>query len=753
MNDHVESCEIVAIEIEKLNVINIVIYRPPDTDSTTFTRVMNKVKHILSVMDSPEPTVLITGDFNFRFIEWERNEEGACAWKKKTTDHGTIDQQKQFGKMLEVVEKFHLIQTVEEATRNENTLDLVFTNNKDIISELDVSNTIMSDHNLIEITTNIRDCNGQITNTEDKAEVEDDLRQLNFHHEKVSWEEIKELIREMPWAELFEGKNNEECTEIFIYFIKKICAWKIPKKKNKFRNHIPKERKTLLNRIKMIKRKKHKERNKTKVKNMEKSIIEAEIKLKEHREQERNTMENKVIDNMKENPKALFDYIRRQKDKDTKIGPFKKGKEYIYDAKEICKMLIEQYNSQFSERIENMKITEEEINNIEEGDLVDIIFNEEDISNAISKLKKNSAAGPDGIPAIFLINTKEYIKAPLKIILRKSLDEGVLPAIFKMAYVTPLHKGGSKMDPANYRPISLTSHVMKVFERVIKSYLLKHLESNGLIQNNQHGFVSGRSTQTQLMQHYCDVFDALQEDVRFDTVYLDFAKAFDKVNHQILIKKLMKHKIKGKLISWINNFLCKRKYCVVANGVMSDEHDVLSGVPQGTVLASLFFIVMIADIDQNLENSVSRLFADDTKVSAKIKTKEDTERLQHDLEKIYTWADENLMQFNENKFEQMSHGVTKGVGKGIYKTKSGQIIKENKTVKDLGILTSKDVSFSDHIDDLVLSSKIKAGLLLRTFKTREAKPMMKMFNSFIRNKLDSHLGGNQKHITFDFFFS
>merc|ERR1712055_721887 len=127
----------------------------------------------------------------------------------------------------------------------------------DIITQQDVSKTIMSDHNIIEITTNIKDYNGQIPNTENEAEgEEDDLRLLNFHHEKVCWEEIKELIRELPWAELFEGKNNEECTEILIYFIKKICAWKIPKKKNKFRNHIPKERKTLLNRIKMIKRKK-----------------------------------------------------------------------------------------------------------------------------------------------------------------------------------------------------------------------------------------------------------------------------------------------------------------------------------------------------------------------------------------------------------------------------------------------------------------------------------------------------------------
>ena len=228
------------------------------------------------------------------------------------------------------------------------------------------------------------------------------------------------------------------------------------------------------------------------------------------------------------------------------------------------------------------------------------------------------------------------------------------------------------MTPANYRPISLTSHVMKVFERVIKSYLLKHLEVNNMIRHNQHGFVSGRSTQTQLMQHYCDVFDALQEDVRFDTVYLDFAKAFDKVNHHILIKKLMKHKIKGKLISWIRNFLCNRKYCVVANGTMSEKHDVLSGVPQGTVLASLFFIIMIADIDQDLENSISRLFADDTKVSAKIRSQEDSNNLQQDLDKIYAWADDNLMQFNEDKFQQLSHGVTKNVGKGVYKTKSGK---------------------------------------------------------------------------------
>ena len=191
------------------------------------------------------------------------------------------------------------------------------------------------------------------------------------------------------------------------------------------------------------------------------------------------------------------------------------------------------------------------------------------------------------------------------------------------------------MNPANYRPVSLTSHIMKVFERVIKMHLIKHLQENDLIKQNQHGFVSGRSTQTQMLQHYSDVFEALLEDTRIDTIYLDFAKAFDKVNHHILIKKILKHKIKGKLLEWIKKFLYNRKYCVVANGAVSDKHKVISGVPQGTVLSSLFFIIMIADIDDNLKISISRLFAEDTKISAKIKTKENTELLQQDLNTIY----------------------------------------------------------------------------------------------------------------------
>ena len=736
LEERVESCEILAIHIEKLNILNIVIYRPPDTHSTEFASVMDKIRKLLSKMASPEPSVIITGDFNFPFIEWKRGDLNACKWRMKIYNNAKEDEKKQFHKLMDIMDSYHLVQTIQEPTRKENTLDLVFTNNTSLFKQIEVTKTNLSDHDIVEIATDITDSKNLVNNSDKMQIDENDLRTLNFHYENVNWERIKEIIELMPWRELFEGKNNKECTEIFIDCIRRICLCLIPKRLTKNKNKIPRIRKKMLNRIKMLKRKKNSTKDKIELRSIENNIIETEKSLAEHRKQEKNTLEEKVIENMKDNPKVFYDHVRRQKDKDTKIGPFQIDEEYIYDTEKICKLLVQQYNSQFSKRCQSTRTNEKEINDTEEGDLSDIDFNEDDIANAINKLKKNSAAGPDGIPAIFLINTRDAIKLPLQLILRKSINEGDIHDMFKLAYVTPIHKGGSKMNPANYRPVSLTSHIMKIFERVIKIHLIKHLESQALIRPNQHGFVSGRSTQTQLLQHYSDVYEALEEGVRFDTVYLDFAKAFDKVDHNILLKKIVDHKIKGKVAMWIKSFLQERKYRVVANGVMSEEQDVLSGVPQGTVLASILFIIMISDIDEELKNSISRLFADDTKVSAKIKTHEDIELLQKDLNKIYEWADSNHMEFNERKFEKMSHGVTDGVVAGIYKTKSGEEIHENKTVKDLGLLTSKDVSFTEHIDDLVQASKIKAGMLLRTFETREVCPMLKMFNSFIRSKLE-----------------
>ena len=157
------------------------------------------------------------------------------------------------------------------------------------------------------------------------------------------------------------------------------------------------------------------------------------------------------------------------------------------------------------------------------------------------------------------------------------------------------------------------------------------------------------STQTQLLSHYEDIYEPLAEGERLDTVFLDFVKAFDKVDHTILLENVKKHGIGGKIGRWMMKFLMERRFRVVANGCMSIE-DMISGVPQGTVKAAILFAIMISDIGENVKECMIRSFADDTRINKKIGGKSDIVNMQRDLNAIYEWAEKNRMKFNEKKF-------------------------------------------------------------------------------------------------------
>ena len=199
---------------------------------------------------------------------------------------------------------------------------------------------------------------------------------------------------------------------------------------------------------------------------------------------------------------------------------------------------------------------------------------------------------------------------------------------------------------------------------------------------------------------------------------------------------MAKHGIKGKIFNWIKEFLLNRKFTVIANGSMSDQEDVLSGVPQGTVLAALLFIIMISDIDQDIKECIVRCFADDTRVSKKIEKEEDKNKLQDDLNKIYRWAENNLMKFNEAKFEQITYGETHNIAIDMYKNPSNENIERGDSVRDLGVITSSNMSFKKHIKSVALSCRITSGMLFRTFQTREPEVMIKLFHAYIRSKME-----------------
>ena len=228
----------------------------------------------------------------------------------------------------------------------------------------------------------------------------------------------------------------------------------------------------------------------------------------------------------------------------------------------------------------------------------------------------------------------------LAVIFNKSMQSGVVPPDWKEANVTPIFKKGSKTSPGNYRQVSLTSIDCKLMESCMRDVIVDHLVINTLICDSQHGFMRSKSTTTNLLQFLERLTKEQDDGQAVYMVYLDFAKAFDKVPHRRLLKKVQAHSIEGKVLNWLEDWLTARRQRTVLNGAASAWESVWSGVPQGSVLGPLAFIIFINDIDLILLLiSLMNKFADDTKAANVIRNANDVATLQKALDDLVQWAD------------------------------------------------------------------------------------------------------------------
>ena len=198
-----------------------------------------------------------------------------------------------------------------------------------------------------------------------------------------------------------------------------------------------------------------------------------------------------------------------------------------------------------------------------------MVITHADVEDAIDSLSANASPGPDYFPAVLLKQGKLSLSHALADIFSSSLQSGEVPREFKMAFITPVHKGGTKSLLVNYRPVSLTSHLAKTFERVIRRYLVAYLEVNGKMNKNQHGFRNGRSCLSQLLDHYDRILKILEDGKNADCVYLDFSKCFDKIDIGLLCQKLKQNGISSKLGLWLHNFFTNRKQFIISREAIS----------------------------------------------------------------------------------------------------------------------------------------------------------------------------------------
>ena len=242
-------------------------------------------------------------------------------------------------------------------------------------------------------------------------------------------------------------------------------------------------------------------------------------------EKEKRRIEEKAIDDLAGDLKAFYNYANSFRKSKIRVGPLKSGGSYHSGEREMANILSRQYKSVFSVPSDGSYSFKKQI----ECRLIqDIVLTAEEFEEAMKSMKASSAPGPDGIPAFFFKYLAKELSYPLMKIWRRCLDAGKMPQGPIKAIITPIFKSDDKSEPANYRPVSLTNHITKVFERVVRKHLVHHLESQDLMNKSQHGFRDGLSTITELLSYYDSILSKMEEGHAVHAIYLDFAKAFDK---------------------------------------------------------------------------------------------------------------------------------------------------------------------------------------------------------------------------------
>lgn len=359
--------------------------------------------------------------------------------------------------------------------------------------------------------------------------------------------------------------------------------------------------------------------------------------------------------------------------------------------------------------------------------LQNISIDEETILKYLLKSKKGSSPGLDGISTELLSRCANELTKPLFILFSESLATSTLPGDWLRASVTPVFKKGDKSSPSNYRPISLLPTISKILERIISDQLLDFALSQNVLPDEQHGFVSGRSTLTNLISAIDDWTRAWDQGLNTDVVYLDFSRAFDKVPHNRLLSKLEHFGVRGNLLSWIRAFLTNRSFRVrVGSTYSSEDKKVTSGVPQGSVLGPVLFILYTADLPSSIR-STCLFYADDAKIYSCPQLNPGV--LQRDLDLLGEWCDDWLLPLNLEKccVMHIGHGnsdITYRLG--------GRVIQTVTRHSDLGLLVADDLTWTDHIASLSAKARKVTWLLQKNFNRCDIKTAKLLYETYVR---------------------
>lgn len=668
------------------------VYRPPNSPPEYL---YNLKAHMEAYINQ---TLIVIGDFNLPNIDWNQ--------MQSTSD--SLNANILFDMML----AHNLVQVVQQPTRVGSTscslLDLVFAP-RSVLDSCASVEPGLSDHDMVTASFNLYckrsntlHVSKQVKNFSraDDTSIQDylEIQLANFDGDDVVflWDEFKKLC---------------------FYCLDKF----VPSKTKKTPKFTPWITRPIIHMKRKARRLQKKGAAPHLLREVRKSLSEA---IKSAKMFYFNTTLSNFI---KEDPQKFWNFIRDRK------GTVKRillNGTLIDDPLAIAQNFNEYFHSVFSTSA-LPDVTSVEVLN---PDPNLISFN--GVLNLLLRLKVKSSPGPEGIPNAFLRRYAEILANYLVVIFRASIKSATLPFDWKLARVLPFVKKGDPQCMPNYRPISMTSACCKMLEHIIAVHITSFLDDHHILSPFQHGFRKGFSTVTQLVSVVHHIASVLDKAGQVDILFLDFSKAFDRVPHDKLINKLQALGIPNYLVSWISAYLIGRKQYVEVSGSTSHHLPVNSGVPQGSVLGPLLFLIYCNDIVDVITDPVKiRLFADDCILFTDVQASDDQLALNTGLNNILSWCNKWGMVLNFDKSVFLRITNKKNPLQFSYSANS-QPLKEVSQYKYLGLTITNNLSWNAHIAD-VSSSSLRKLCLLR-HKLRDAPSHVKLlaYNTLIRPKLE-----------------
>ena len=680
-------------------------YRPPNSRVSYWKLIDESIKN---VANTPHK-FFILGDFNNDFL-------------KNPSTH-----------LLDILQFNNLSQLVTSPTRFTNTsstcIDLIITSSKYTVLNTEVRPPICSDHCV------------PVVKLKNQRKKEKEFKRTIYDYSSLEITKLMEELQRVDWLSIASLPSIDDAAETFSTQLMSVTNICVSHKQITVRERdapwITQSIKTLIYKKNQIHKRAKSSNSPHDWDTFRKQRNELTDAIRRRKNEYMTNFDNEVSSNdnigTKKWWKLVKNFMSNKGYTSDEIPPIENNGQIYYSNQEKAKIFNQFFIRQssiednVSDGLPSIPRTDSEITSIELSD--------QEVEKILHELKPQKAIGPDKVHNKILTASRTIITPALTFLFNRCLREGRFPLIWKTAHVSPIFKKDKKEVCNNYRPISLLSCVGKAFEKCVQQNTFQYLNSNNLITPHQSGFIPGDSTVYHLLNLYHDLCSSLDGNNTVQAIFFDISKAFDRVWHRGLIHKLEAIGIRGSLLNWYIDYLKDRKQAVVIKGEQSDYGEITAGVPQGSVLGPLLFLIYINDIILEIESTI-KLFADDTSMYSFIKDLEiQSSTLNSDLSKINEWANKWKVSFNQTKTELMI--VSRRHNPNLSPLSfDNTILVPTDSHKHLGVFLQSDCKWDTHIKSIISKCRLLTSCL-KSFKYRLSRRALEnMYKAYILPHFD-----------------